>query len=109
LSLLQVGLWQQRRSWAYPERGPGRFDLIKLSSILSRTAKATRLVFIKKPFFFVFLPKKNKQIRWEAGRGLSFFTEVAPVLVQHDLIVRIPSRRTRTPAPRERGHAPTVL
>ena len=25
-------------------------------------------------FSFVFLPQKNKQIRWEAGRGLSFFT-----------------------------------
>jgi hypothetical protein len=47
---------------------------------LNRGQKGEPAFYLIKTFFpFVFFAPKKKQIRWEAGRGLSFFTEVAPV------------------------------
>ena len=52
-------------------------------------ASTLRAHSIKTFFSFVFFAQKKKQIRWEAGRGLSFFTEVAPVYTQISFSSRI--------------------
>jgi hypothetical protein len=53
---------------------------------LNRGQKGEPAFYLIKTFFLSFFAQKNKQIRWEAGRGLSFLYQVAPVTG----VIRIP-------------------